>query len=463
MVVVPSYSVADALLACYAPRIPALEHRQLVSLLALPRVPGAQIIFVTSLAPTRTELDYYVSLVPSGQRRDLRARLKIVEVPDRGARSISAKLLERPELMARIRGIARHELAYIEPYNVTSLEMDVARHLDMPLNGTDPSLWPLGFKSNGRRVMRSAGVPVPFGYEDARSPEGVVAAARAIRRQHPDAAGVVVKCDNSGTGVGNRVIRFSSTPTTAGLRTVVASLDPDYLADIRLGAVVEELLVGAEFASPSVQVDIGPGGQVEVLSTHEQLVGGRDGQTYLGCRFPANRHYAQELAGHGEAVGRVLADRGALGCFSVDFAAIRQPAGAWELHGLEINLRKGGTNHPLSLLQNLVPGRYDDTTGNWVAQDGAGRWYRSTDGLPDPALRGSTPEDVVRAIRSEGLGFTRRTGTGVVLHMFSALAIDGGMGLTAIGSSPEHAETLYDAAVATLSGPVPAGGLALPA
>jgi hypothetical protein len=33
----------------------------------------------------------------------------------------------------------------------------------LPLNGTPASLWPLGFKSNGRRLMRGAGVPLPLG------------------------------------------------------------------------------------------------------------------------------------------------------------------------------------------------------------------------------------------------------------------------------------------------------------
>ena len=37
---------------------------------------------------------------------------------------------------------------------------------------------------------------------------------------------------------------------------------------------VPAALVGAEVAFPSVQVDIAPGGHVEVVSTHEQLLGG---------------------------------------------------------------------------------------------------------------------------------------------------------------------------------------------
>lgn len=463
VVLLPSYSVSDSMLVEYGHRIPALEHRQLLSLLMLPRVPAAQIIFVTSLRPARQVLDYYLSLVPPERRRDMRARIRILEVSDPTRRSVTAKLLDRPDLIAHIRRLTRGRLAFIEPWNVTELEMEVARQLRLPLNGTVPELWPLGFKSSGRRLMRSAGVRLPLGQEDVRSVDGVVAAAEAIRRQHPDAIGVVIKTDNSGTGNGNRIIRFPSSPEAAQLRDLVEALEPWYLADVALGAVVEELVVGAQFASPSVQVDIAPGGQVEVLSTHEQLLGGPHGQVYIGCRFPAASCYSRELASYGEAVGRELAAHGAMGRFSVDFAAAQSVFGKWELYGLEVNLRKSGTNHPLSVLHSLAPGQYDATRGRWLTVSGSQRCYRSTDNLVDPSLWGRAAEDVITAVRSAGLEFNQRTQTGVVLHMFSGLDIDGRLGLTAIGRSPGQAERLYHAAVAALSVPAAESEPSLPA
>ena len=62
---------------------------------------------------------------------------------------------------------------------------------------------------------------------------------------------------------------------------------------------------------------------------------------------------------------------------------------------------------------------------------------------------------MVIAGRGRGLQLDPSTGTGVVLHMLSCLAIDGRMGLTAIGRTPEHAAQLYDlagAAVAAAAG-----------
>lgn len=468
VVLLPSFSVSPSLLAAYGHRIPALEHRQLLSLLALARLPATRYVVLTCRRPSEQVLDYYLSFVPPEHRRDMRARITIVEVPDTSHRSITAKLLDRPDLVARLRAMTRGRLAYIDPWNVTELEMELSRRLDLPLNGPSAELWSLGFKSNGRRVMRAAGVPLPPGSEDVRSVADVVAAVADIRRSRPTATAAVVKTDTGATGNGNRVIRFG--PMTKGqqVRDAVEGLGEQYLADLAGGGVVEELVAGTRFTSPSVQIDIAPGGEVHVLSTHEQLFDGPDDQVYFGCRFPAIPDYSRELADHGAGIGRVLAQHGAVGRLGIDFAAVSGPSGTWRLYGLEINLRKSGTNHPLLLLNGLVPGRYDASAGRWVSHDGSPRFYVSTDNLVDPAWVGRTPPTVIGAIRDAGVEFDRQTRTGVVLHMFSGLGIDGRIGITAIGSSAPAAQLLYDTAVAALSAPAapaaPASGnLPLPA
>ena len=55
-----------------------------------------------------------------------------------------------------------------------------------------------------------------------------------------------------------------------------------------LGAIAEAFVEGEIKRSPSVQGRITPNGEVEILSTHDQILGGPDGQIYLGCRFPAD-------------------------------------------------------------------------------------------------------------------------------------------------------------------------------
>jgi hypothetical protein len=260
---------------------------------------------------------------------------------------------------------------------------------------------------------------------------------------------VVIKHDDSGAGDGNQVVDLR---TPGDLRATLEALPAWYLEDLAQGAVVEELVTGTRFATPSVQIDVVPDGRVVVLATHEQVMGGTAGQVYMGCRFPADPAYAGQLAEHGRAVGEELARLGVLGRSSIDFAATRDARGRWHLHALEVNLRKGGTTHPYAVLRNLAPGHYDEREGRWIAaSDGAPRAYWATDNLVDPSWKGLAPSAVIEEVAAAGLQHQPDSGVGVVLHMLSCLAIDGRMGLTAIGRSPEHAAELYEAASAAIA------------
>jgi hypothetical protein len=450
LVALPSFSVGETPLAHYADRIPALEHRYLLAQLMLPRIDGCEMVFVSSEAPSQEILDYYRSIVPEEHRDAMRERFRLLEVPDRSARAVAAKLLDRPDLIADLRQSFGGRPAFIEPWNVTGDEVRLAELLSAPINGTAPELWPLGFKSAGRRLFREAGVPAPHGVEDVRSVDDVMTAIDSIAAARPGAAGVVIKTDDSVAGDGNQVLRFRPGRSRDALRSELEDLPGWYLSDLAHGGVVEELVTGRRFTSPSVQVDIQPNGEPLVLATHEQVLGGDNGQVYVGCRFPADAAYAQLLGRHGAAVGAVLARRGALGRFSVDFAAAQRGDGAWDVYALEINLRKGGTTHPYATLRNAAPGRYDVESGQWRTADGSIRCYESTDNLVDPAWRGRPPGSVIEAVRAAGLQFDPRVQVGVVLHMLSCLAIDGRFGATAIGTSRAHAAELYAATVAAV-------------
>jgi hypothetical protein len=424
--VLPCFSVGESLLSHYASRIPALEHRYLVTHLMLHRIQACELVFLTCQAPSKEVVDYYTSLVPADRRASVRARFRLMVVPDDTPRPIAAKLLDRPDLLQALRASFGDRPVFIGPWHVTDREVEVALRLQAPIDGTVPSLWPLGYKSAGRRLFAEAGVPAPVGREDVRTAEEVVAAIAAIRAARPTCPGVVIKHDNSGAGDGNVVIdlRQVGGGPAAGeqVRARVAALPEWYLRDLGAGGVVEELIAGVRFASPSVQLDISPHGEVAVLSTHEQVLGGETGQVYVGCRFPADPAYARDLARHGRAIGTRLAARGVVGRLSVDFAAASDEAGGWQVFALEINLRKGGTTHPFVVLRNLVPGCDDADAGQWVTADDA------------------------------GLQFDYRTGTGVVLHMLSCLAIDGRFGLTAIGRNAEQAAAFYHATKSAVDG-----------
>jgi hypothetical protein len=124
---------------------------------------------------------------------------------------------------------------------------------------------------------------------------------------------------------------------------------------------------------------------------------------------------------------------------------------------LEVNLRKGGTTHPYTTLRHLVPGRYDPEGGRWVAHDGSTRAYSATDNVVDARWIGRPPSSVIDAVARSGLAFDRRTGTGVVLHMLSCMAVDGRFGLIAIGNDAEQAADLHARAVEAVTATSPAG------
>ena len=90
--------------------------------------------------------------------------------------------------------------------------------------------------------------------------------------------------------------RCASSATSAGLREG--------------GGIVEERVGGVEVRSPSVQLRVTPLGEVELLSTHDQLLGGPSGQSYLGCRFPADFAYARAITAEAAKIGAQLAARG---------------------------------------------------------------------------------------------------------------------------------------------------------
>jgi hypothetical protein len=220
----------------------------------------------------------------------------------------------------------------------------------------------------------------------------------------------------------------------------------------RGGGIVEEMIEAAEVASPSVQLRINPRGDVILSSTHEQILGGPSGQVYLGCLFPAADEYRSAIQNLGLRIGRGLADRGVIGRFSVDFLTSRGGAGQpWDIAALEVNLRMGGTTHPMLALRFLTGGELDRDSGLFHAADGRAKYYRSSDNVESEAYRGLLPEDLIDILVMHRLDFSHRTSTGVLFHMIGAVSQFGKVGMTAIGDSRHEADQLFHRTIAVLN------------
>jgi hypothetical protein len=74
--------------------------------------------------------------------------------------------------------------------------------------------------------------------------------------------------------------------------------------------------------------------------------------------------------------------------------------------------------------------------------------YVATDHLDNPAYSSLTPDDLLDLVSERGIGWDAETG--VVLHMVSALAVAGRIGLTAIGDTLDEARARYYDVKATL-------------
>jgi hypothetical protein len=457
VVVVPSVTL-DRAVVTSGSLTQAFEERFLF-LLVLLRQPRLRMVYVTSMPIAPEIVEYYLALLSGVIPSHARARLSLVAVHDASPRSLSEKLLERPRLLRRIAAqIPNPQRSHLVPYNTTELERDVALQLGIPMYGADPRLAPLGSKSGCRRMFAEVGVPHPLGVENLRTLDEMADAVLGMRAERPSMDSVIAKLNEGVSGAGNAVVRLTGLPGPGapGERDAVVQrlrgmelespstpLDA-YLAKFAEGAgIVEERITGEELRSPSVQLRVLPGGQVELLSTHDQLLGGASGQSYLGCRFPAAPEYARLITRHAETIGHRLAREGALGRFAVDFVVVRGSAGEWTAYAIELNLRKGGTTHPFLTLQFLTDGRYDPGTALFLTPRGHEKHLVATDHLESADLCGLLPADLFDIVARHGLHFDQSRQVGVVFHMISCLTEYGRVGLTAVGDSPAEADRRY--------------------
>jgi len=275
-----------------------------------------------------------------------------------------------------------------------------------------------------------------------------------LRRLRPGLRRAVVKLNEGFSGEGNALVDFPDTADADALRRALHGMrlslptqkSDAFLAKLsKMGGVVEEFIQAPETTSPSAQLRASPSGETLLISTHDQVLGGPSGQVYLGCRFPAASAYRTAVQDAAMRVGTVLASKGVVSRFGVDFLASRAAADApWDLHALEINLRMGGTTHPFLALRFLIDGgELQRGDGLFRTPEGLPKFYRSTDNLSAATYRGLTPEELFDIVTLHRLHYNQATGRGVLFHMLGALSEHGKVGLTAIGNSREDAEALY--------------------
>jgi hypothetical protein len=463
IVVVPSMTLDDP--GWPASVLQAYEERFLFLLLLL-RQPRARLVYVTSQAVNPSVIDYYLDLLPGVIPSHARRRLFLVSPLDGSGTPLSEKLLERPRLLGQIRELVIDpNRAHLVPFNTTELERDLALALGIPMYGADPRFFHHGTKTGCRRLFVEQGVRHPLGEENLSGIGEVIEALGRLRAGRPGTEHAIVKLNEGVSGEGNASIDLRGLPVPGSpgeadaIEERVRAMSFEipmvtfdgYAADFaERGGIVEERIVGDEVRSPSVQMRVTPLGVLEVLSTHDQVLGGPSGQSYLGCRFPADPAYSTAITREAVKVGERLASEGVLGRFAVDFVVVRSGS-RWDPYAIELNLRKGGTTHPFLTLQFLTDGVYDPETGVFTAPSGREKHFVASDHIESPSYRSLTPDDLFDIAVRHGLHFDQSRQTGIVFHMMSALGEHGRTGLTAVADDSSGADELYDRVVSVLN------------
>lgn len=460
IVVIPSLTLDKEVLG----KITGALHyeERLLCLLMLLRMPRSHIVYVSSMPIDPVIVDYYLHLLPGITGYHARERLTLLSCYDSSDMPLSEKILKRPRLIERIRrSIPESHVAHIACFNTSAFERTLAVRLGIPIYGCDPSLMYWGTKSGSRMAFIKAGVDTPPGAENLGTYADIVHAVSALKEMYPQLKKAVIKLNDGFSGDGNAIIHY---PDHVGKKEMFDWIHHNLYKEIipvakgmsietflkefnLMQGIVEAFIEGDVKHSPSVQCRINPLGDVDVISTHDQVL---DGQIFVGAKFPADEAYSAELAEQSKAISMILKEKGVLGRYSIDFISVMEN-NSWKHYAIEINLRKGGTTHPYLMLQFLTNGRYDATTGHFKTANMQDRYYYASDNLESDSYKGLTPQDLIDIVMFYGLHFDGATQKGVVFHMIGALSQYGKMGILCIGESSDEAYSFYTKTVDVLN------------
>ncbi|MGW4800913.1 peptide ligase PGM1-related protein, partial [Nonomuraea sp. NPDC004297] len=385
---------------------------------------------------------YYLGFLPDPD--DAAKRLTLISLDDPWSQPLTRNLLDRPDTVERLRAAIDGD-AWLVPFVLSESEEELAALLGVPLYGPATSLSYYGSKSGGREVGHEAGVPMARGFGDVRSALQIEEAIEALPGER-----VIVKLNDGYSGLGNAIVTKADRSLTSF--SAAGETWGSFTSKIHdRGAVVEEFIEHSPLYFPSALAQITPGGEAQVLATHDQVLGGVNGHVYQGCTFPAASEYRAEVGESAARIAQVLADRGVTGIFGMDFFALKGDSGYAALL-CEINLRIGGTTHPFGAAVLTTEAVYDPATGLLMSGNQP-KFYTATDNCSSGCLLGRTPGEVMRTAERLGIGFDSERRTGNVFHLLGAIPEHGKLGFTSIGDSREEADELHALTRRLLCGP----------
>jgi hypothetical protein len=335
LVVVPSISFPAQQLN----KVPGIEHyeeRLLYHLFHLRHSFDSRVLYITSLPLDNAILEYYLRLTldsmhgeselgfveKQGLLDNLRSRLVVLSCYDaRRTHSLTQKILQRPRLLKRIQGFLegsklRESSSFsqsLSVYRGTEAEFELGAKLGLGVHASQPQFLHWGGKAGSRLCFLKTGVPHADGtYAAEKDVDKLIDDILVVCLRNPASRKGMVKLDEGFSGKGNAALNLSELSDFIKARgkdldaqerqkarsLVIKALEtarfyslteswPSFLKQIPQVGAIFELFIETPHGdpvvtSPSVQVCIEDLGNVEILSTHEQIL---DSQHFIGMSF----------------------------------------------------------------------------------------------------------------------------------------------------------------------------------
>ena len=448
------------------------EHRALWNILRA-RHPNVRVLFVSSEKIPEVAIQHMLQGLSPQEAKLVRSRVDFLHLGDKRHIYLTDKILENPEALNQILSRGNALLGekvdptntLLFPYNVTAEVASLSKTLNVRYIGLNPVLRYLNDKSGNHELFETTKVPHPKSFIHLYKESDIVEAIHKLFTEDPALQMIFTKTNQgtSGQGIFNlsrqelidegygsqihpglakRIIRRVLRAKVHMGETWTQVMERNRTD----GAIVQEGIPHTN--SPSVQIYIHASGQVEILSTHMQII--KD-MAYYGSRYPAypgRRHLQAQLSQYAMELGRALSHHGVRGRAAFDFFEV-QANGKKDFVVGEVNIREGGTTHAWEILQRQLDAYQDPVTGVMKnTATGLPIYYVMTDAFEAPWLKGFSAEQFLKRLQKSPhwpqLKYRRHSGQGIQFHMLKGIGEFGKVAYTASATTPEKAQQLFE-------------------
>lgn len=419
-----------------------------------------KVVFICSRPIQESILEDMLSNLPNPQ--NARERVEVISVDPLNkfkGQTLVDKAMNNQKILNTLKRQFKNELAVLRCFVTTEKEKHFAEELGIPFWGMDPELSFYHSKSGNHALFEQADIPRADHEREIKSLRSLKTAIKKLWSRWPYAKRFMFKFDHGVSGNGlalmdldvnyNQFFDLSIGEKNKYLDRLIQSLEfkgkklskKEFTSHLSQGAVLERFFEGENKTSPSGQAVIHPSGEIELLSTHEQILA-PCGVTYLGCKFPANSSYRKEVENYTYEVAQTLSFNGVIGPVSVDYLVVEENGKTPSIYAIEINIRQGGTTHPFQTASRILSASYNQETGSLEDANGHHRVYSSYDNLVLNGKHGRDIQALRDLLKDHGLIFNKKSKSGFVFHMVSALEEFGKCGYTLVARDQRQRATL---------------------